>query len=149
MGIISLDVSQAFAKGMTFEELARLTGEQLRGVEVDLDAEDVAILRQLPGYTDFNPKVETLQMLKAVYGLKDAPRAWRKRLHQALEGFRLTPLITEAEQYVRHSAEGLPRGSLPRHPNANRVQELHDKDAAATEEKEYRPQFKPLREPKL
>mgnify|MGYP003328451570 CR=1 FL=1 len=135
--LFSLDVSQAFAKGMTFEELARLTGEQLRHVEVDLDAEDVALIRTIPGYTDFNPRTETLQMLKAVYGLKDAPHAWRKRLHQVLEGFRLVPLIAEAELYVRHLSTGSPNGTGK--PVATRLQELQDREEAAKEEQNSAP----------
>ena len=126
---------------MTFEELARLTGEQLRHVEVDLDAEDVALIRQLPGYTDFNPRTETLQMLKAVYGLKDAPRAWRRRLHQVLTEFRLTPLIAEAELYIRHLTNGLPSGAGK---SGTRLVDLHSREDAAREEREHSPQFAPL-----
>jgi len=39
--LFSFDVGSAFAKGMTFEELSRLTGEPLRAVEFDLASEDV------------------------------------------------------------------------------------------------------------
>ena len=39
--LFSFDVSQAFAKGLTFEEYARLTGTQLRQVEFDVAADDV------------------------------------------------------------------------------------------------------------
>ena len=60
------DASQAFAKGTTFAKLVRLIGEPLRPFEVGLSKEHVAILRQLPGYHDFDPKLETIQMLKAV-----------------------------------------------------------------------------------
>ena len=78
--LFSFDVSQAFAKGMTFEELARLTGMPLRAVEFDLAPEDVQLLKKLKGFEDYNPLKETLQMVKPIYGLKDAPRAWRKKL---------------------------------------------------------------------
>ena len=43
-------------------------------------------------------------MLKAIYGLKDAPRAWRKRLHEALCGYFLNQLQAEPEIYIRHEA---------------------------------------------
>ena len=107
--------------------------------------EDVAVLRQIPGYQDFNPKTETLQRLKAVYGLKGAPRAWRKRLHQALQGFKLTPLIAEAELYVRHLAS--PRGKSQH--KLDKLQELHNRDEAAKKEKHYTPKFNALEDPKL
>lgn len=77
--LFSIDVTKAFTKGMTCEELVRLTGEPLRYVEVELTSEDAALLRKIPGYENFNVKAEVLKMLKAVHGLKDAPRAWRKR----------------------------------------------------------------------
>ena len=73
--LFSLDVGSAFAKGMTFEELSKLTGEPLRAVEFDLNPEDVKILRQIPGFETFDPATETLTMIKPIYGLKDAPRA--------------------------------------------------------------------------
>ena len=100
--MFSADVSQAFAKGLTFEELARLTGQPLRAVEFDLSAADVELLRELPGYSDFDPTRETLAMIKPIYGLKDAPRAWRKKLHQVLVAFYLEQLHAATEQYVLH-----------------------------------------------
>ena len=115
-------------------------------MEVDLDAEDVALIRQLPGYTDFNPRTETFQMLKAVYGLKDAPRAWRRRLHQVLTEFRLTPLIAEAELYIRHLTNGLPSGAGK---SGTRLADLHHREDAAKEEREPSIKFEPLRSPKL
>ena len=46
----SFDVPAAFAKGMTFEELSKLTGTQLRSVQFDLRAEGIRLLRQIPGF---------------------------------------------------------------------------------------------------
>ena len=102
----SFDVSQAFAKGLTFDELAELTDTPLRKVEFDLSPEDVAILKQIPGYETFDPTRETLSMSKAMYGLKDAPRAWRKRLHQVLTEFGYQQLRAEPELYVLHDQSG-------------------------------------------
>ena len=59
--LFSFDVSQAFAKGLTFEEYARLTGTQLREVEFDVASEDVALVRKLPGFEDFDPSTEVLK----------------------------------------------------------------------------------------
>ena len=38
-------------------------------------------------FKDVDPKYETFTMLKLIYGLKDAPRAWRKKLHEVLTGW--------------------------------------------------------------
>ncbi len=42
------------------------------------------LLRKIKGFEDFHPARETLEMIKPIYGLKDAPRAWRRKLHQVL-----------------------------------------------------------------
>ena len=80
--LFSLDVSQAFAKGMTFEELSALSGRDIREVEFDAPRADIDSLRELPDLQDFDPVNETLAMLKRIYVLKVAPRAWQKKLHQ-------------------------------------------------------------------
>ena len=71
---------------MTFRELSELTGEPLRFVQIELTEEDAKILRQIPGYENFDPRKEVLLMIKAVYGLKDAPRAWRLEWSAAAVG---------------------------------------------------------------
>ena len=99
----SYDVSQAFAKGLTFEQYARLTGNPLRKVQLELKSpEDIALFRTLPGWSDFDPKTEVISLLKPVYGLKDAPRAWRLRLHEVLREYSLNSLLAEPEIYVGH-----------------------------------------------
>ena len=100
--LFSMDVGSAFAKGMTFEELSRLTGEQLRAVEFDLTSEDVKILRLIPGFEDFDPAMETLTMIKPIYGLKDAPRAWRKKLHLILTEWGMYQLYADSQLYAKH-----------------------------------------------
>ena len=82
--------------------MARHTGTPLRAVEFDLHSRDIPILRKLEGFEDFDPRTETLRMIKPIYGLKDAPRAWRQKLHQVLSSFGLKQLIAEAEVYVQH-----------------------------------------------
>ena len=82
--LLGFNVSQAFAKGMTFAEFSALTGTELREVQFDVPKADLVCLRQIRGFEDFNPGVETLIMLKHIYGLDGAPRAWRKKVHQAL-----------------------------------------------------------------
>ena len=90
---------------MTFAEMARHTGEPLRSVEFDLHPRDVPILRKLKGFELFDPRTETLRMIKPIYGLKDAPRAWRQKLRKVLSDFGLKQLIAEGEIYVRHQEE--------------------------------------------
>lgn len=80
--LFSFDVSQAFAIGMTFNELSALAGAEIREVEFDMPRACLGCLRQLPDFRDYDPGGETFTMLKPMYGLKDAPRVWRKKLHQ-------------------------------------------------------------------
>ena len=56
----------------------------MRKVEFDVPNVDIECLRQLLVFKDFDPVKEALTMLKPIYGLKDAPRAWRNKLHQVL-----------------------------------------------------------------
>ena len=97
----SFDVAAAFAKGMTFSELSKLTGTELRSVQFDLRGEDIRLLRQIPGFENFDPIRESLDMVKPIYGLKDAPRAWRLELDQLLREFGLTPLFSDAQLYIK------------------------------------------------
>ena len=79
--IRSADVSGAFAKGMTFQETASLTRLPLRAVQLELTEQDAAILRKLDGkWSKFDSRTHVLIMIKPVYGLKDAPKAWRMKL---------------------------------------------------------------------
>ena len=52
--LTTIDVKKAFLKGVTYEELAKQTGEPLREVNFDLDWESTNYLRQLPGFAGFN-----------------------------------------------------------------------------------------------
>ena len=105
--LFSFDVSQAFAKGMTFKELSELTGTELREVQFDIPQADVDILKAIKGFEGYDPRSEILYMIKPIYGLKDAPRAWRKKLHQVLIGWLQTrQLYAEPELYCTHASEG-------------------------------------------
>ena len=100
---ISFDVSQAFAKGLAFEELSRLTGTGCRAVPFDVPSADLHCLKQIKGLDNFNPQAEALTMLKPIYGPKDAPRAWRKTVHQVLESWQqCQQLYAEPELYCVH-----------------------------------------------
>eukprot|EP00975_Prorocentrum_lima_P056259 11798154-Prorocentrum_lima.AAC.1 len=71
-----MDISAAFLKGMTFKDIAKEIGDTLRSVEFDFPPGDVWILRKLPGMEDYYGSLEILDLLKAMCGLKDAPRAF-------------------------------------------------------------------------
>ena len=103
--MFTIDVTGAFAKELTWEQLAKLTGEVIRSVQFELTRpEDVALIRRIAGFEDFDPNTEVLDMIKAIYGLKDAPRAWRMRLHQILCEASLVQLRHEQELYVAHES---------------------------------------------
>ena len=80
----SADVSQAFLRGLTFEQVAKLEGEVIRDVQFTVPPGSVPVLRTIPGYEDFNDTTEVLQMLRCGFGLKDAPRLWQKMLHDGI-----------------------------------------------------------------
>eukprot|EP00975_Prorocentrum_lima_P049793 10419512-Prorocentrum_lima.AAC.1 len=61
---------------MTFKEIASETGDTLRSVQFHFPPADVWILRKRPGMEDYDNSLEILNLLKAMWGLKDAPRAF-------------------------------------------------------------------------
>ena len=77
-----LDVAQAFLQGIDFKTLAARTGEPLRRVCFTPPSDSWQILSKL-GY-NCNPAAHVFELLKGVFGLKDAPRMWRLRLHNRL-----------------------------------------------------------------
>lgn len=72
----SADISEAFLRGLTFEELQRDGVNELRRVELELPPGGEQLLCLVPGYSDFTPVTEALVMLKPGFGLKDAPGLW-------------------------------------------------------------------------
>ena len=78
--IVCTDISKAFLQGVTYEELARITGEPLRDVNFYLPPDSVSVLKQLPGYANFDPAREVLKSLKPGTGSVDAPRAFHLKL---------------------------------------------------------------------
>ena len=96
----SADVSEAFLRGLTFEEVAKEPGETLRACELQLPPGCNPMLRELKGMEDFNELVEVLRMLKPGYGLKDAPRLWNKALKRALVSIGLKKLLAQIRNYM-------------------------------------------------
>jgi len=78
--IATTDISKAFLQGVTYAELAQLTGEPLREVNFYLPAANVSLLRQVAGFEDFNPALEVLHCDKPGTGSVDAPRCFSLKL---------------------------------------------------------------------
>ena len=101
--ITALDVKKAFLKGVSYEELAEATGEPERNVNFELSPDAVAILRQIPEFSDFDPATEVLHMTKPGTGCKDAPRCWSIQLTKVTNGeYRAVPTLYDSEFIVRH-----------------------------------------------
>ena len=66
--------------GVTYKELAELTGERPREINFYLPAADIPLLRTLPGFEGFDPQKEVLHCDKPGTGLVDAPRAFQVKL---------------------------------------------------------------------
>ena len=98
--LFTADVSQAFLRGLTFEQAAQLKDEVQRDVQFTVPPGSVTLLKKLPGYSDFNPLTEVLRMLRCGFGLKDAPRLWNKVLRKVLQDLGLTPTQSDPQLYV-------------------------------------------------
>ena len=69
---LSADISQAFLRGLTFEENKAMDGEIEGEVQITVPPGSVPVLRQISGYEDFNLVTEVLELLRGGLGLKDA-----------------------------------------------------------------------------
>jgi len=104
--LFSMDISAAFLKGLTFQEIADLTGKPFRSVQFHVPKDSVHILRQLPGLHDFDPHTEILEFLKSIWGLKDAPRAFGMRRDQTLRSFGAQPTNRDPHLWVKRTRQG-------------------------------------------
>jgi hypothetical protein len=103
--LFTWDISTAFLQGISFEELAQITGTPVRQVAMRPPKGTEQFFKEMPGLNvSFDTHV--LLMLKAVYGLKDAPRAWRIRLDRALQELGGRPLHSDTALYVWHDNDG-------------------------------------------
>ena len=105
--IAAADVSEAFLRGLSFEEVSRLTGQPLRSVQLQLPDGAGEIIRDIPGLCGMDFSTEVLNRLKRGYGLRDAPRLWMQRLKQCLLELGLRPLKTDPQTYVMHDSGSL------------------------------------------
>ena len=86
-----------------------MTGEKLRRAAFTPPSAYASFIRELPDCAHYSESSHELEMLKAVYGLKDAPRAWRKQLHMALAELNAEQLRTDADiSFGERPAEASP-----------------------------------------
>lgn len=100
--LLTADVSQAFLRGLTFEEALKLKDEVHRSVQFCMPPSSESILRMLPGHSDFDSIREVLDMLRCGFGFKDAPRVWDKVLRQLLLDLGLKPVQSDEQMFVWH-----------------------------------------------
>ena len=96
--------SSAFLQGVTYEELAKLTGEPLREASFYLPPGSVPLLKRVPGFETFDPFQEVLHNDKPGTGLVDAPRAFSLKLSMILTALNLKATSIDAELCVLHDS---------------------------------------------
>jgi hypothetical protein len=97
--IASLDIDLAFLKGFTYKELAEEKSKKERMVCFVLPPGSATLLRQFPGFEDFDETIHCLQCIKPGTGTKDAPRAFSLKLRKTTKqvGRRSTSFDPEFE----------------------------------------------------
>jgi len=110
--IATTDISKAFLQGVTYKELAELTGEPLREVNFYLPEYNVPILKKLTGFESFDPRREVLHCDKPGTGSVDAPRAFSMKLKRILvHKCKMIPCNVDNELLVCRE-QGKPDGKL-------------------------------------
>ena len=104
--LFSMDISAAFLKGLTYEEISKMTGDPLRQVQFIMPTNTLHILRRLPGLEDFDQSVELLDFIKSMWGLKDAPRAFGMRRDISLREFGSRPTTKDPQLWIKHPNGG-------------------------------------------
>ena len=89
------DVSTAFLRSMSFEQIAEMTGTAVREVSFCPPTGSDKYWQELPGMSHYTPLQYVLRLLKPAYGLKDAPRAWKLQLERVLRLAGGHPLHTD------------------------------------------------------
>jgi len=100
--IATSDISKAFLQGVTYEELAELTGEPVREVNFFLPAYNIPQLQSVPGFETFDPNAEVLHCDKPGTGSVDAPRCFSLKLTQATDKCGLVPSNVDPELCYLH-----------------------------------------------
>jgi len=97
----ALDISGAFLKGLTFDEINQMTTDGLiRQVQLIVDAKTAAVLRTFKGWENFNHERNCLRILRPIWGLKDAPRLFIMKLAQVMTTTQHVPSKTDNKLYM-------------------------------------------------
>ena len=140
--MFTADVSQAFLRGLTFEQAAKMKDEVQRDVQFTVPPGSIPILQKLPGFESFNPLTEVLRMLRCGFGLKDAPRLWNKLLRKVLQALGLVPLQSDPQIYVWQVSSDKTTSSREGHASGNKrlvlILSTHVDDLKGAGEEEYR-----------
>ena len=106
--IVTIDVEKAFLQGVTYQEMQQLTGQPERFVYFSLPKGAAAVLRQLPGFEDFDERLECLRAMKPGTGMKDAPAAFSLKLARVTQSdeCKLKPTTYDKQLELRHDAGG-------------------------------------------
>ena len=113
----SLDISVAFLKGMSFDEVQKIRGGPRRQVSMQLPyaqkgmPSGVQLLRQFPGFEGFDDALEVLEMLKGGFGLVDAPNLFTSRADAVFRAAGIPPTLTDPKIYLKHKDAGPVNGS--------------------------------------
>ena len=101
--VASADVSEAFLRGLTFNELHETGHDKvLREVQLILPPGSLELIRTLPGLSDFDSNTEVLHLLKPGFGLKDAPRLWNLALQKVLKKLGLVATQADPQFFIKH-----------------------------------------------
>ena len=109
----SLDVGEAFLKGLTFDKVQQLNGGRKREVcmllprATSTQPSGTAILRQIPGFENFSEASDALEMLKGGFGLADAPNLFTSRVDQVFRDAGLERRFPELLQARVEALESL------------------------------------------
>ena len=98
--LFTWDVSSAFLQGLTFQEIADMSKAPIRAVAFTPPIGSEKYFVEMLGTSVYNPLWHVLNCLKAIYGLRDAPKAWKSKLHLVLCATGGRPLHTDASLYV-------------------------------------------------
>ena len=100
--LTAIDVRKAFLKE-SGTEFSKATKEPQRKVCFELDCDAAEMRQALPGFKDFNPDYELLEMLKPGAGCKYAPRCWAIQLSKATnDEFGCKPTTHDEQLITRH-----------------------------------------------
>ena len=105
--IASSDVPKAFLQGVSYQELAEVTGKPERDVCFELTGEGLACLQMLPEFSSFNPRTEVLHCLKPGTGCRDAPKSFSVQLRKITKQYGFVCSTVDPELEMLYASEVL------------------------------------------